>query len=231
LSIAGFDPSAGAGVLADVKTFEQHQVMGFGVNTCITYQTENQFLGLDWLENKQIENQLVPLLKQYKIEFVKIGMIHKSQLDFVLDILPESIKIIWDPILKTSTGFDLENNFDKNYIESIAKRIHLITPNLLEFKSLNLDNLEKSPNILLKAGHRTDTQNDLLLEPNNQETEIKGKIFDKKFEKHGSGCVLSAAITANLTLGFSLFEACEKAKSYTENFLASNDGLLGWHKM
>ena len=75
LSIAGYDASAGAGVLADVKTFESIGVYGVAVTTCITYQNDNKFAGVHWLSKKKIKNQLYPILEAYKIEYVKIGLI------------------------------------------------------------------------------------------------------------------------------------------------------------
>lgn len=66
LSIAGYDPCGGAGVLADIKTFENIGVCGLAVTTCITYQNDNKFEGVHWLSKKKIKNQLYPLLDAYK---------------------------------------------------------------------------------------------------------------------------------------------------------------------
>ncbi|NJO87932.1 MAG: hypothetical protein HC831_02450 [Chloroflexia bacterium] len=74
LSIAGFDPCAGAGVLADVKTVEQLEIYGLGVVSALTYQNENNFEGLEWMQFFDIKKQLLPLLK-YPVKAIKIGLI------------------------------------------------------------------------------------------------------------------------------------------------------------
>ncbi len=75
LSVAGFDPSAGAGVLSDIKTFEQHGVQGFGVNTALTYQNDCEFDGMDWCSEKQIVQQIEVVQRRFQINFAKIGLI------------------------------------------------------------------------------------------------------------------------------------------------------------
>src|SRR5690606_34283761 len=109
LSVAGFDPSGGAGVLADIKTFEAYKTIGLGVSTALTYQTEDSFLGVDWHTEKQLEMQLETLLKRYPVEIAKIGLVESlNSLDHILDILQNyrpGMKIIWDPILKASAEF------------------------------------------------------------------------------------------------------------------------------
>src|ERR1700729_4382873 len=103
LSIAGFDPSGGAGILADIKTFEAQQTLGLGVCSALTYQTENTFEGVTWVNKDTIIKQLAPLLKAYSIDYVKIGLIENMEvlnsiIDYLLGKNP-SMRIIWDPIL------------------------------------------------------------------------------------------------------------------------------------
>jgi hydroxymethylpyrimidine/phosphomethylpyrimidine kinase len=73
LSIAGFDPSAGAGILADIKTFEQCGVYGLGVCTAVTIQNDVEFEKVDWLSAESILSQIKILLKRFKVEVEKIG--------------------------------------------------------------------------------------------------------------------------------------------------------------
>ena len=75
ISIAGFDLSAGAGILADIKTFEQHKVYGFGACTALTSQNDQEFLNLSWLSTENILQQLEPLLGRFEIQACKIGII------------------------------------------------------------------------------------------------------------------------------------------------------------
>ena len=88
LSIAGFDPSGGAGSLADIKTFEQHKLQGLSVVTANTIQTENEFISVNWIEVDVVFQQLDILLDRYKIRYAKIGLIKDaSTLKKILGIL------------------------------------------------------------------------------------------------------------------------------------------------
>ncbi|WP_395045711.1 hydroxymethylpyrimidine/phosphomethylpyrimidine kinase [Flavobacterium sp.] len=241
LTIAGFDPLAGAGVLADVKTFEQHPVYGFAINTGNTIQTEDAFYEMQWTDLTFILKSLDKLFKNYKIKAVKIGII--PSLDYLKEIvstikkLSPKTKIVWDPVLKSSTNFNfltIENQFT---LIEILKNIDLITPNYNEILQLTVEKysientasiLSEFCSVLLKGGHNTDAIGvDFLY--------IKANVFKLlpntiiAFEKHGSGCVLSAAITANLALEQDIKMACINAKKYIESFLQSNPTKLGYH--
>src|SRR3972149_10947273 len=79
LSIAGFDPSGGAGVLADIKTFEQHKALGMGVVTGLTFQNDSEFDGVKWIETDEILKQIEVLARKFQFEFVKIGMVQNLE--------------------------------------------------------------------------------------------------------------------------------------------------------
>src|SRR5579872_773482 len=89
LSIAGFDPSGGAGVLADIKTFEQHKVLGMGVVTGLTFQNESEFDGVKWIPTDDIIRQIEILTRKYKFKFIKIGMLESLE---NLELLTSRIK-------------------------------------------------------------------------------------------------------------------------------------------
>jgi hydroxymethylpyrimidine/phosphomethylpyrimidine kinase len=133
LTIAGFDPSGGAGVLADCKTFEQHGVYGFGVCTAWTVQTDDSFLQLHWLTAEQIIEQLQPLLKKFVVSACKIGIIHSPEtLIEVIRLLKEhnpAIHIVWDPVLKASAGYDFHAVKSFHSLEAILASVSLVTPN------------------------------------------------------------------------------------------------------
>jgi len=228
VSIAGFDPSGGAGVLADIKTFEQHNVLGLGVTTGITYQTENQFYGIEWLDTAKVINQLRPLLDTYDVKAVKIGLIQLEQLRAVVEVIPEIIPLVWDPILSASSGFDFKNGFDIDSVPGLLPKVDLVTPNLEEFNNLELEG-KNITTVLLKGGHHEDHKNDELISIDGASVFIEGESFEKSYEKHGTGCVLSASITSRIALGDSLEESCRSGKKYVERLLKSNDGLLGYH--
>lgn len=240
LSIAGYDPGGGAGVLADIKTFEAFRVNGMAVTTCITIQNESEFISCEWLPVKLIYRQMEILFKAHVFEYVKIGLV--KDMDMLEGIIKkivsfnQNIKIIWDPILKASAGFEFYNPGSK-HLHEILKNIFLITPNLQEIEKLanqktsleGASELSKSCHVFLKGGHNKDKPGwDMLFEDSKQSNfrPKKGLLPPK----HGSGCVLSAAITANLAKGFKLHRSCLKAKNYITEFLNSNEGLLGYHK-
>jgi hydroxymethylpyrimidine/phosphomethylpyrimidine kinase len=241
LSIAGFDPSGGAGVLADVKTFEANDVLGFAINTSITVQNESEFSKIYWLPIEQIKEQLEILFKIYEINFVKIGLVKNFEmLNAICDELlrlNNKIKIIWDPILKSSSGFLFHQNFNESDLKNLLQKIYLITPNTDEAKILfSTDNAEMiiskgfttTTNILLKGGHKnTNDANDVLISKTSYQTIESDRI--KNAAKHGSGCVLSASIVANLANNKGITKACVDAKKYISTYLISSENLLGFH--
>jgi len=241
LSIAGFDPSAGAGVLADIKTFEQHQVYGFAINTANTIQTENEFVAIQWTELNFVLQSIETLFDAYEIKAVKIGIIpsldYLKSIVFLIKRLSPKTRIVWDTVLKSTTEFDFLNIQNQEELFNILDKIDLITPNYNEVLKLiptenKLENcieiLSKYCAVLLKGGHNPTEIGTDYLYTQNQFFRLSPKNT-KIFQKHGSGCVLSSAITANLALEQKLLNACKNAKSYTENFLLSNPTQLGNH--
>jgi hydroxymethylpyrimidine/phosphomethylpyrimidine kinase len=238
MSIAGYDPSGGAGLLADIKTMEQLKVQGLGVCTAMTLQTESQCLSLSWQPLDEILNSIDVLMKKYAVQVVKIGVVKDAEflteiVKTIKSINPEA-KIIWDPILKSTSEFSF---FDLNTIsrlENILKQIDLITPNYHEYKILEGNNLfedlNNSCSVLIKGGHREDKLGiDILLENGKEITIHPNGETSVFYPKHGSGCVLSSAIASHLALGEDLENACRNGKLYIENFLKSNPTLLGFH--
>jgi len=247
ISIAGFDPSAGAGILADIKTFEQHKVMGMGVATGITFQNDSEFEGVKWITPDEIIRQIKVLTRKYTFNFIKVGMI--QDIDTLSAIISElktqhsqkesfRTKLIWDPILKASTGYQIHKEFDRNKLNTILKNIYLLTPNSDEIKQLTGEEDETKAakelsnycNVLLKGGHsQKDKGRDRLFTTEGKAYPFKAKKISET-GKHGSGCVLSSAITANLANGLSLQRSCLKGKDYVTNYLMSTKTMLGYHK-
>lgn len=241
LSIAGFDPSAGAGVLADVKTFEQHRVYGFAINTGNTIQTEDAFYAMQWTDIHFVLESLDKLFQSYSIKAIKIGIVpsldYIKQIVFSIKRLSPKTKIVWDTVLKSTTEFDFMNIENQSDLIAILKEVDLITPNYHEIVQLaptkkNVDaiaqELSKHCAVLLKGGHNPEeTGVDYLY----SETAILRLLPNKNpvYEKHGSGCVLSSAITANIALGQDMETSCSNAKKYIETHLASNPTQLGYH--
>ncbi len=236
-SIAGLDSSGGAGLLADIKTMEQFRVHGLGVCTAITYQNENKIEKIDWLTTDQIIHQLKVLFDAYRPTVAKIGIVRNAEMlnDIVEFLLfkNKKISIIWDPIIKSSSGYDF-HSAKIDWLSSI-NNIFLITPNISEAKMLTgiADEgraalyLSKYCNVLLKGGHSLSGRSDDLLFTNENAIAIPGERM--RHTKHGTGCVLSSAIAANIALEKKLIESCKLAKEYVAQFILSDNGLLGWH--
>ncbi len=242
LSLGGWDPCGGAGLAADIKTFEAHRLLGLGVTTALTAQNHQHFIALHPISTEHILDQLTALLKVYQPQAAKFGLIPDTGLmEPVIDALQDScpgIELTWDPVLKASAGFQFHSSFKKKELFALMRKMNLLTPNQPEAQTLfgtldpqaiqELIHKEDLCPVLLKGGHAQNHANDLLIQAHQIDT-ISGKPFPSSFAKHGSGCVLSAAICCGLAKGSDLLNACSMAKSYTENFLQSAPGPLGWH--
>ncbi len=238
LSIAGLDPTAGAGILADVKTFTATGSYGFAVATCLTAQTEDSCEHVQWFSVKEITTQLKPLLENYPIGVTKLGAMKDLAMataltDFVLSIKPE-MKFVLDPILSTSSGKEfMKLNAD---IKSLLSKIYVLTPNYPEIQMLteNQNPLEAAmvlsmhTNVYLKGGHSNEEALVDRLFVQGAMTEFP-KERNAVAKKHGSGCVLSSSIASFLAQGNTLQEASEKASQYMCGFFSSSETKLGLH--
>lgn len=240
LAIGGFDPSAGAGIFADIKTIEQVGAYGVGSISCTTLQTEQHFYQLDWLPQAEVLKQVELLAREYPIQALKIGVLqHLEQLTALVAAARQyrpSLFVCWDPVLRASTGMDFFAQEKPNLAQLEA--IDLITPNYQEIDFFRLAEesvadcclrLSQHCAVLLKGGHHPSQPGvDSLYEQGSvQLLPPDGQL--KIYDKHGSGCVLASAIAAYKARGFTLYEACLAAKKYTAQFLASNPTLLGYH--
>ena len=240
LSIAGYDPSGGAGVLADIKTFEQCHCLGMAAVTALTVQTEDTFYQLEPFGVERIIAQVKPLLERYPVQWIKIGLFPQpEQLLILLTWLKEQkpdLCIVWDPVLSASAGYSLTDGIGQELLSEIGKHIYLVTPNVPEAKALAGIAHEQAAaawlaqysNVLLKGGHATTAPGTDYLYHAGSIIEIPPGIAEV-WPKHGSGCILSAAITATLARGNSLEQSCRTAKQYIEQVLRSNTQLLAYH--
>jgi hydroxymethylpyrimidine/phosphomethylpyrimidine kinase len=240
MSFAGLDPSGGAGLLADIKTFEQHRVYGFGICTAMTVQTANQFISVEWLPVTHILAQARPLLTSCEIRYCKIGITADIQalMELIRQVkqLAPGIRFIVDPVLKASAGYTFHGSIHQQAWKELLSEIYLLTPNYDEALLLAgmtdgeaaAKQLSAYCAVLLKGGHRKNKPGyDTLYTGNVMHAFPPGN--NKVFPKHGSGCVLSAAVTAGLALGQSIHDACYNGKAYTEKLLASHSSLTGYH--
>ncbi len=240
LSIAGLDPSGGAGLTADIKTMESLRCYGFSIASANTIQNDTTFHECHWVSMAILKKQIDVLWDRFPIEYVKIGIIENwSVLKHVVDYLMvknPKVKIILDPVLKSSSDYTFHTATDSVLLEVLPK-LYLITPNRIEIESLfadlsvtqTLQLLSSNTNVLLKGGHYTESVGEDILYFKSGEKQHLLPKSEHCYPKHGSGCVLSSAITSYLALGFSLLEAVKMGKTYIETFLNSNESLLGYH--
>lgn len=250
LAIGGFDPSGGAGILADVKTMEAHKVYAFGVCTGITFQNSRQISGVDWLSQEAVHMQIDRCLEDRAFGWAKIGVTHN--IDMLTAIAAHlkkhqpDIKIIWDPVIKASSGRVFLEDFGAAEFERALQHMYLATPNLEEMtvlydqaaevreKKLHEQCLHLSLHtaVYLKGGHsRVVPGKDFLFYKDKKYPLNPGKSRQagKIRPKHGSGCVFAASLTANLAREFPLLKACLRSKRYIEKFLGSDPGPLGFN--
>lgn len=241
LTIAGLDPSSGAGLTSDIKTFEAHGFYGLSVCTAVTVQNDIAFKDCVWVDKGVIINQIKTLFERFEIPVVKIGIIQSWEvlLEVVelLKKLNSKIKIILDPVLKASAGFDFHAKQNLTILEKVLEHCEFITPNYDEIKELfsekdieeTIEFIADKTNIYLKGGHREDKKGwDVVYYSKIVQLNIP-PIAETVFQKHGSGCVLSAALASNLIHEIPLEDACKNVKVYVEKFLNSNESLLGTH--
>ena len=238
LSIAGFDPSGGAGILADIKTFEKIKVQGLAVLTSDTIQTEDTFLAVKWKEPVEILRQLETLIKAYQLKFIKIGLIENA--DSLLLVLQSIRKhnpkcnIIWDPIIAPTAENQMDKSRFDEKIDEILKNIDFITPNINEYHQIfgkrdaSQVSSETGTGIILKGGHSAEQKGKDLFYYQGKTFSLNPKI-QTAYAKHGSGCILSSAFTAYLATGHKPLKALVRAKDFVEKRIVSNKGLLSYY--
>lgn len=233
LTIAGSDPGCGAGIQADLKTFSALGVYGATVITAITCQNLRGVTDIQSVEPGIVEKQLHAVLDGFPIKAVKTGMLFSKEIIAVVVRVLEGfpgLPLVVDPVLTSTSGKDLLQTEAVEFLtEKLFPLSALITPNIAEAEILgdlnvrikNKNDLERAAEklhekfkvpVLLKGGHLPDNACDVLCD-NKGTTSFFADII-KGVNNHGSGCTLSAAITAFLARGWDLRESVSEAKTY-----------------
>jgi hydroxymethylpyrimidine/phosphomethylpyrimidine kinase len=231
LTIAGSDPTGGAGLQLDLQVFARHEVHGMAVPTALTVQSTERVHRVLPAFPSVVGEQLLALFLDAPPDVVKIGMLATD--DVLLrtaDILErfERPRIV-DPVLRASDGaWLLERRAWKNLLERIVAGAELVTPNLDEAEWLTGErDPERAAQILLEIGARAvlikgghaDAPDDYLC---SAERAIWIPAEERAADgAHGTGCALSAAIAARVALGEDVFTAAPKAKRFVERALAA----------
>jgi len=225
LSIGGSDPSSGAGIQSDIKTFSNHDVYGFTVVTAITSQNTRKVTSIEPVSTKSLRTQLDSILSDFHIDAIKIGMVYNSQIINVIHSKLRNIRvpIVVDPIIKSTTGVILlKKSALRDYKKMMVPLADVITPNKYEAKVLSgISNTKKSAKkiqsmgakcvIITGATSSNGKISDFVLEES-REYVISGKKITIK--NHGSGCNYSASIAVSLAKGNTMHSAVKTAKDY-----------------
>jgi len=235
LSIGGSDPSSGAGIQSDIKTFSNHNVYGFTAVTAITSQNTRKVTSIEPVSTKSLRAQLDSILSDFHIDAIKIGMVYNSQIIKVIYSKLRNIKvpIVVDPIIKSTTGtMLLKKSALHDYKKMMIPLADVITPNKYEAKVLSgISNIKKSAKKIQTMGAKcviitgTTINNqisDFVLEKNKEYT-ISGKKIP--ITNHGSGCNYSASITASLAKGNTIYSAVKIAKDYVYQSIRNSKNI------
>jgi len=225
LSIGGSDPSSGAGIQSDIRTFENHGVYGLTVITAITSQNTKKISKILPISSNIIKSQLESVLNDFKIDAIKIGMLYDTSIIKAVHsmIKKEKCPIIVDPIIESTTKtILLKKSAIKDYKKMIIPLATIITPNKQEAKILaGTSSIQKAAIEIQRLGAKNviitgyneskKVIEDFILEPKKKYI-LKGKKIE--IINHGSGCNYSASIASSLALKRSIHDAAKYAKEY-----------------
>ena len=232
LTIAGTDPTGGAGVMADLKSFHSCGVYGMAAITSIVAQNTLGVQHIHNLETSWVKEQLESVFDDELPHAIKTGMIAtKETMELIQTYLERysDIPYVIDPVMLAKSGDSLMDDDTKSHLQStLLPLADVVTPNIPEAEEitgLKIDTEESirkagdifineigSKGVVIKGGHSADLNNakDFLFTKDDVYT-FENKRFDTK-HTHGTGCTFSAVITAELAKGRSIYEAVKKLK-------------------
>ncbi len=249
LSIAGFDPSGGAGVLADIKTFAAFHCFGTAAITSLTSQNTVAVYEASHQSADTLRMQIQPVISDFKIAAVKTGMLPSYE---TIEVTAEAIEknklpnVVIDPVIRSTSGYDLIDQTAMKYlVDRLFPLANLITPNMEEAARLSglevhdLAGMKRAAReifalaqstrsnlygatslaVLVKGGHLPEEATDVLYTGHAFHLFRSSKI--KTRNTHGTGCTMSSAIAAQLAHGSDLLTAVARAKRYLEAALLS----------
>ena len=237
MSIAGVDPSAGAGVFADLKTFQAIGVYGTGIVTALTAQNPYKFFSTLPVSEEYISQQIDSVIDSYDVEFIKTGMLYSPEIIKLVSkkIKEYNLKAVVDPVMVATSGGDLTKEDLANALNKyLLPKSILTTPNVAEaekltnYKIKTVEDAEiaskkiKCDNII--TGGHLNGNNTINI---NGEITIKKQELIKTDNLHGTGCNLSSAIVAYLAKNNDLKTSILKSLDYVyEGIKNGNYGTL-----
>ena len=230
LSVAGFDPSAGAGIVADLKTFGAHNCYGVAAITALTVQNSLGVASVHPVEPLVLRESIQSLLADGRVKALKIGMLcNQASAEVVRDILEANpdLPAVLDPVVRSSNDVDLLDSAGLEFMRrQLLSRVTVLTPNLAEAAVLadmpvdNLESMKAAARKLVEYGGRAvvvtgghlDKAIDVYFDGTTMEAFTGDRV--KPDNTHGTGCTFSSAVAANLALGRQLRDAVVLAKAY-----------------
>lgn len=246
LSIAGTDPSGGAGIQADLKTFSALGAYGTTVITALVAQATQGVRGIEVVDPDFLRLQWRTLVDDVRIDAIKIGMLANSQIaDTVGDFLSESLTgtVVLDPVMVAASGDRLLDPEGEDAVRRLLPAASLITPNLPEAAVLlgaepadSIDQMRAQAadllelgavRVLLKGGHLVGGEGGQSIDvyaDGEQVVELAAPLVDTK-NTHGTGCSLSSAIAALRPQRDDWLSTVRDAKDWLTGALAAGDSL------
>jgi hydroxymethylpyrimidine/phosphomethylpyrimidine kinase len=243
LSIAGSDPSGGAGLQADLKTFQRYEVFGATAVTLLTVQNTRGVSGIEFVAPEFVGAQIDAVVSDLPVRAAKTGALGTAAMVALVAARLEraAFPVVVDPVLVSKHGSPLVAD---DVIDAVRTLLlpcaAIVTPNLAEAERLagiaidDVASMERAArtiasfgarSVLVKAGHRATGACDLLLTDGAAHVFAEERIDSQ--HTHGTGCVLSAAITARLALGGSVVDAVREARRHVRAAIRSAPGLGG----
>lgn len=252
LTIAGLDPSGGAGITADIKTFTAFGCFATSAVTSLTFQNTTGVFGAIHQTAESVRGQVQPVLDDFQIAALKTGMLPTREvIEEIAKLVTENNlkNFVVDPVVRSTSGFDLIDDAALESLKKLFPLSTLVTPNLPEAERLAAMKIQTeqdikraaeiirsqgAENVLIKGGHLSDTVNKKLSKARDFLFESKNlTIFEADFydttATHGTGCTLAAAITANLALGKTLKKSVEIAKEFVNEAIRTAPNLGHGH--
>ena len=238
LTIAGSDPSSGAGIQSDIKTFTSLGGYALTAVTSITSQNTRKFGKIEPVSQKMVKLQLESIFSDFKIDAVKIGMVYNSEIIRAIHSVLSKFRlpIVLDPVIKATTGgLLLKKQAFEEYKKRLVPLAYVITPNVTE-ASMLVNELVKSEKDLLRCAlkiKQLGAKNVVITGFESKKNQISDFVLeDSKFYSisgkkisqinHGSGCNFSSSLTVAIARGKSLRNSVKFAKMFTFNSIKNS---------
>ena len=232
LTIAGFDPSGGAGVVADINTFRAFGFYATAAVTSLTFQNTTGVSGATHESAETVRRQVVPVIEDFTVACAKTGMLPTGEIIREVARLFRETDLpapVVDPVVRSTSGFDL---IDDAALEQLIKELmplaRVVTPNIPEAERITKRRIRDESEMLdaarslrdmgaraalIKGGHLIGDALDLLLDESGDVHRFSHARIDTT-STHGTGCTLAAAIACGLGGGLDLPAAVDRAKRY-----------------